>query len=100
MISDELGMQLHDRWTRGQRLTAGERTQLEEWYQQQDALEDQQLNQVFTTAGIPGLQAEVEMTLTQLGAVIQRIQQVMAENEGLRQEISALRQQLTAPKSA
>jgi hypothetical protein len=100
MISDELGMQLHDRWTRGQKLTAEERAQLEAWYQQRDAVEAQQLNQVFTTAGIPGLQAQVEMTLTQLGTVIQRIQQVTAENEGLRQEISALRQQLTAPKSA
>jgi hypothetical protein len=100
MISDELGMQLHDRWTRGQELTAEEQAQLEAWYQQRDTVEAQQLNQVFTTAGIPGLQAQVEMTLTQLGTVIQRIQQVTAENEGLRQEISALRQQLTAPKSA
>lgn len=100
MISDESGMQLHDRWTRGQTLTAEEQVHLEAWYQQQDAAEAQQLNQVFTAAGISDLQAQVEMALTQLAAAIQRVQQITAKNEGLRQEISALRQQLATPKSA
>jgi hypothetical protein len=66
MISDQPGMQLHDHWTPGQTLTAEEQAQLEAWYQQQDAAEAQQLNQVFTAAGISALQAQVEMALTQL----------------------------------
>lgn len=74
--------------------------QLEAWYQQQDAAEAQQLNQVFTAAGISDLQAQVEMALTQLAVAIQRVRQITAENERLRQEISALRQQLATPKSA
>jgi hypothetical protein len=32
MLSDELGMQLHDRETRVELLTEQERTQLEAWY--------------------------------------------------------------------
>lgn len=99
MISDRSGMQLHDHWTRGQTLTAEEQAQLEAWYQQQDAVEAQQLNQVFTAAGISDLQTQVEMALTQLAAAIQRVRQITAENERLRQEISALRQQLATPKS-
>jgi regulator of replication initiation timing len=58
-----------------------------------------QLNQVFTAAGISDLQAQVEMALTQLAAAIQRVRQIAVENERLRQEISALRQQLATPKS-
>lgn len=100
MISEELGMQLHDRWTRGQTLTAEEQVQLEAWYQQQDAAEAQQLNQVFTAAGIEDLQSQVEMALTQLAVAIQRVRQITAENERLRREISVLRQQLATPKSA
>jgi len=100
VISNELGMQLHDRWTRGQVLTAEEREQLEVWYQQQDAKEAKQLNPVSTAVEISDLQAQVEMALTELATVIQRVRQISAENEGLRQEISTLRQQLTALKSA
>ena len=100
MISNELGVQLHDRWTRGQLLTAEEQTQLELWYQQQDAQEAKQLNLVSTVVEISDLQAQIEMTLKQLATVIQRIQQITTENQGLRQEVSILRQQLTTVKSA
>ena len=100
MISDELGIQLHDRRTRGQTLTAEEQMQLEAWYQQQDAAEAQQLNHVSTTTEIPDLQAQIEMVLTQLTAAMGRVQQVTAENEALRREISVLQQPLVASKSA
>jgi predicted HTH domain antitoxin len=36
MISDELGHQLHERATRGQRLTAEEQAQLASWYAEKD----------------------------------------------------------------
>jgi Tfp pilus assembly PilM family ATPase len=100
MILKELGMQLHDRWTRGQMLTDEEQAQLEVWYQQQDAEEAKQLHLASTTVEISDLQAQVEMALTQLATVIQRVQQITAENEALRREISTLRQQLTRLKSA
>jgi predicted nucleic acid-binding Zn-ribbon protein len=99
-ISNELGMQLHDRWTRGQVLTVEEQEQLEVWYQQQDAEEAKQLNPVSTAVEISDLQAQVEMGLTQLATVIQQVRQITAENDGLRREISTLRQQLSTLKSA
>ncbi len=100
IISNEIGMQLHDRCTRGQLLTAEEQTQLELWYQQQDAQEAKQLNLVSTVLEISALQAQIEITLKQLATVIQRVQQITAENQVLRQEISVLQQQLTTVKSA
>jgi SLT domain-containing protein len=99
-ISNELGRQLHDRWTRGQLLTAEEQQQLGEWYQQQDAKEAKQLNSVAPTTEIANLQAQVNLALTQLATAIQQVQQIAAENAGLRREISTLRQQLTALRSA
>lgn len=100
MISNEIGIQLHDRWTRGQLLTAEEQTQLELWYQQQDAQEAKQLNMVSTVVDISDLQAQIETTLKQLATVIQRVQQITTENQVLRQEISVLQQQLITQKSA
>ncbi len=43
MLSDELGMQLHDRETIGESLTAAEKVQLEAWYAQKDAAEKSML---------------------------------------------------------
>ena len=94
LILDRLGMQLHDRYTQGETLTVDEQAHLEEWYHQKDDLEAQQLNQIFTNPGTVDLQAQVEMALTHLGVAIQRVQQIATENNKLRQEISALRQQL------
>jgi hypothetical protein len=39
MVSDEIGMQLHDRETIGEPLTAQEKAQLEAWYTQKDVAE-------------------------------------------------------------
>ena len=97
---DELGRQLHDRYTRGQPLTTEEQAQLELWYQQQDAQESRQLNLGITMVGIADLQAQIEGTLRQLATVIQQVQQITIENQILRQEIAILRQQLTILKSA
>jgi hypothetical protein len=100
MIFDEFGMQLHDRYTRGETLTAEEQAQLEAWYREQDAAEAQQLNQAVMASGISELHTQVETALAHLAVAIQRVQQITAENEGLREENSTLRQQLATSKSA
>lgn len=100
MISDELGIELHDRWTRGQPLTAEEQLQLEGWYRLRDAAENEQLSQVLSSAEGSELQTQIEMALTRLTTTIQRVQQVTTENEVIRKEISLLQHQLTMPKSA
>jgi predicted nucleic acid-binding Zn-ribbon protein len=99
-ISNELGLQLHDRWTKAEVLTAEEHAQLQEWYQQQDAEEARDLSPFSTTVETAGLQVQVDMALTQLTTVIQQVQQVTSENEDLRREISALQQQLSTLKFA
>ncbi|MBC7880127.1 MAG: hypothetical protein H7Y37_02235 [Anaerolineae bacterium] len=99
-ISNELGLQLHDRWTKAEVLTAEEQAQLQVWYQQQDAEEAQNLSPFSTTAETSGLPVQVDIALTQLMTVIQQVRQVTSENEVLRREISALQQQLGTLKFA
>jgi hypothetical protein len=100
-VADELGMELHDRFTRDQPLTPEEVSLLEAWYAQQDAAEFVQLN--LPSGALPNLvslQHQVDMTLGQLTSVTQRIQQVSGENDELRREIAVLQQQLMVPRSA
>jgi hypothetical protein len=101
MLSDELGMQLHDRETKGEPLTKQERTQLEAWYAQKDAAEKSMLE----TAQMPlpnlvALQDQVDIAIEQLAAGVQQLQQITQENKALRQEISEIKQQLSIPQSA
>jgi hypothetical protein len=100
MISHELGMQLHDRWTRGEILAVEEQEQLEAWYEQQDAEETQRLDRLAPIVNHSDLQTQVDVALKQLVTVTQRVEQVTVANEGLRQEILNLRQQLTTRQSA
>jgi hypothetical protein len=101
MLSDELGMQLHDRETRGELLTEQERTQLEAWYAQKDAAEKSMLE----TAQMPlpnlgVLQDQVDIAIKQLAAGVQQLQQITQEDKALRKEISEIKQQLSIPQSA
>ncbi len=101
MLSDELGMQLHDRETIGELLTIQEKAQLEAWYAQKDAAETAMLN--VSQVPLPNLvvlQEQVDITISQLTAGIQRLQQITQENKSLREEIAKLKQQFTLPQSA
>ena len=96
MISDDLGMVLHDKATRGMTLSVEEQVQLQTWYDQQDAEEATMYAAVPEVTGVARLQAQIEVTLTQLMTMTRRIQEVMLENKALRQEIEGLRRQLIA----
>ncbi len=101
MISDELGMQLHDRETIGERLTAREKEQLEAWYAQKDEVEKSMLE--AAQGPLPNLivlQDQVDMAIEQLTAGVQRLHQITQENKSLREEIAEIKQQLTVPRSA
>lgn len=101
MISDELGMELHDRYTLDELLTPQEHTQLEAWYAQKDSAEAALLEK--NQPQLPNLamlQAQLDATLAQLTAVIQRLQQITLENDSIREEVAALKQQLATPRSA
>ncbi len=101
MLSDALGMQLHNRETTGELLTTQEKAQLEAWYAQKDAAETAMLN--VSQVPLPNLavlQEQVDITLSQLTAGVQRLQQITQENKSLRAEIAQLKQQFTLPQSA
>ena len=101
MLSDELGMQLHDRETIGELLTAREKAQLEAWYAKKDAEE----KLMFEAAQLPlpdlvVLQDKIDRTIEQLTAGVQRLHQITQENKSLRKEIAEIKQQLNVPQSA
>jgi chromosome segregation ATPase len=96
MVSDDAMKQLHDKTTRGERLSAEEQAQLQNWYALQDQIEGQTLGLVTDEKPAITLQAQVEAALTQLMTVTNRIQQVAAENDALRREITTLRRQLAS----
>jgi hypothetical protein len=101
MISDELGMQLHDRETIGESLTTEEQAQLEAWYAQKDAVETAMLE--ATQVPLPSLvmlQDQVDVAIEQLTDGVQRLNQITQENKLLREEIAEIKQQFTIPRSA
>lgn len=101
MVSDELGMQLHDRDTLDEPLTAQEQAQLTEWYAAKDAAEAAMFT--ATQAPLPNLAAletQVDRAIAELALSAQRLQQITVENKFLRKEITGLKQQLASPRSA
>jgi hypothetical protein len=93
MIPEELGSQLHDRFTRGQRLSADEMKQLQAWYEQNDQEDLAQANMTETTSE-PTAQAQVDAVLAQIEAVTRRIRKLEKQNEVLRRENAALQTEL------
>lgn len=101
MLSDELGMQLYDRETIGEPLTAQEKAQLEAWYAQKDAVETAMLEAAqVPLPNLVVLQDQVDTVISQLIIGVQQLQQITQENKLLREEIAEIKQQLAIPRSA
>jgi regulator of replication initiation timing len=101
MLSDELGMQLHDRETIGESLTIQEKAQLEAWYAQKDAAETAMLEAAqVPLPNLVMLQDRVNATIEQLADGVQRLHQITQENKSLREEIAEIKRQFTIPRSA
>ncbi len=101
MVSDELGMQLHDRETIGEPLTTQEKAQLEAWYAQKDAAETAmfEANQL-PLPNLVVLQDRVDTAIEQLTIGVQQLQLITQENKSLRAEIAEIKQQFTVSQSA
>ena len=102
-MNDDALKKLHDRATRGETLSPEERTSLDQWYALQDQAEGAVLKSVRPDDSLPALQLRVETTLNQIVSMTKRIQEIVSENEGLKQEIGSLRRQLldrTMPQPA
>ena len=95
MIKDEKGKALHDKASRGEKLSEQEQRQLEDWYAQQDKMELESIQLSVGEESLSALQAQVEAALAQLVKLTNRIQQVASENEQLRNENTTLLNQLT-----
>jgi hypothetical protein len=101
MVSDELGMQLHDRETIGEQLTAKEKAQLDAWYAQKDAAEKSMLEAAqLPLPNLVTLQDQVDIAIEQLTTGVQQLQQITQENKSLREEIAEIKQQFTVRRSA
>lgn len=95
-----MGRQLHNRSTIGEPLTNLEK-ELDTWDAKLDAIESKLLgDNTDSQINLPTLQIQIEVSLSQLTFVTQRIQQISRENDDLRQEIGVLRQQLAVRRSA
>ena len=95
MIKDDKGRALHDKASRGEKLSEQEQRQLEDWYAQQDKMELEAIQLFSGEESLSDLQAQVEAALAQLVKLTNRIQQVASENEQLRNENTTLLYQLT-----
>lgn len=94
MIADELGQRLHDRATRGERLSDSESAQLHEWYSHHDRQEQALLNGNVDDGRRRQLHHDISAGLARLVTVSKEIQALAVENESLRSEISSLHEQL------
>ena len=62
-MNNELALQLHDRFTRGEIISDAEQEQLEQWYELQDNLEAEALNIVPPSESLETLQNQVNIFL-------------------------------------
>ena len=88
------GQALHDRLTRGERLTLDEQQILDAWYREQDQAESALIEQQVLPTDITVLRTQLEVSIKQLALVSQRINEVMLVNDELRRDIARLQAQL------
>lgn len=88
------GAVLHDRSTRGEKLTAQEQQVLDAWYGEQDQAEFALLERAVLASDVPALRHQLEAALQQLALVSQSINEVMRANNELRRDIAQLQTQL------
>ena len=95
MVSDKIGLQLHDKFTRGLALSENEKQTLESWYTQKDLAERTQI--LKTTAEHVGentLQQAIAEAHQRLVYLTERLQTTELENEQISLENRHLREKL------
>ncbi len=93
-MKNELGRKLHDRATRGHKLSPEEQEQLEAWYAEMDRAEaaDLGLDKEAPEATLPAL---IEKTLAEIAGATRRIRELDRQAREIEQENGALRVRLS-----
>ena len=92
--TDDRLWKLHLSKARGEALTGAEQADLDTWYAEQDRAEALALGIARNASTLEPLKQQVDAVLERIVATSQTIQALTAENENLRRENKALRQQL------
>ena len=92
---DDRLWRLHLRRSLGEALTADERSDLDAWYAEQDQAEALAFGLSSEVNDLSPLKQQVDAILERIVTTSQSIQAIANENEVLRRENKALRQQLT-----
>lgn len=90
MLDNQTALQLHQKSFRGEPLTEDEREQLEIWYAYEDKQEAKVLQETNPQDYVQQLRHQLATALNQLSQLSQQIQQMMLENEKIRQENAKL----------
>jgi hypothetical protein len=98
--TDERGLELHDRATRGAALTPVEREELEAWYARIDQEEMAALACARPPHDLPALREEVDSALARVLVVTERIRKLTAESEQMRREVAELQERVARSATA
>ena len=90
MVSDKIGLKLHDRFTRGLALSDSEKQTLESWYVQKDSAEQIQILETCDRHSVEKtLRQSIAEAHKQPAYLTERLQMVEEKNERLREKLEA-----------
>ncbi len=94
MITDDLGVALHQRSALGQPLSDEERQQLQAWYDEKDREEAQMLRLSSTALNLAEMVIQMRQMIALITELTRQNNVISKQNESLLAEIVALRHQL------
>lgn len=94
MISNEIGLELHDRHTRGLVLSDEEKDILDQWYEEQDVEEANEVSLTRYEVNFPDFQRQINLALESILKMSEQLQQLIQENAKIRAENQTLKEQI------
>lgn len=94
MIETEKMQKLHQLAVKGESLTAQEKAELQNWYENLDREEDSILNDSQPVQSIPELRKSLAQTTKQAAKISRDVETLLKQNENLRKENEKLKKTL------